>query len=132
MLSENSQAQAFYQRGQLLKPIGPLLGVSGIVVSYIALKGTQKTAYARGVGTPANPSPPDVLVAYTSRSLPALLGGVGLLVSGLCLIEISNGLTAKSINVYNASVLSNRPTSGLQAVRLGVTTAGNIGLEASF
>ncbi|GAB3544176.1 hypothetical protein [Spirosoma fluminis] len=132
LLSENAPAQTLYQRGQLLKPIGPLLGVSGLVISYIALKGTPKTAYARGVGTPTNPSPPDVLVEYTSRSLPALLGGVGLVVGGLCLIEISNGLTAKSIRVYNASILSHRPTSGLQTVRLGVTTAGTIGFEASF
>ena len=126
------QAQTLYLRGQVLKPVGPLLIASSLVVGYIAVKGTQKTAYARGIGTPANPSPPDVLVEYTSRSLPTLIGSIGLLVSGLCLIEIANGTTAKSINLYNAQVTPGRSVSTQKTLNLGLTTSGRLGAEVSF
>ncbi len=126
------RAQILYLRGQILKPVGPVLIASSLVVGYIAVKGTQKTAYARGIGTPANPAPPDVLVEYTSRSLPALIGSLGLLVGGLCLIEVANGMTAQSVNLYNAQVTPNRSVSILQTLSLGLTTSGNLGLEASF
>lgn len=132
LMQEVPQAQALYRRGQLLKPLGPVLVASGLVIGYMAVKGTSKTAYAKGIGTPANPSPPDVLVDYTSRSLPQLLGGISLLVGGLCLIEISNELTVKSINLYNTEVTPNRPAAGIQTIKLGITTSGHLGLEASF
>ena len=132
LLEDTPQAQANYRRGQLLKPLGPLLIASGLVIGYIAVKGTPKTAYARGIGTPANPSPPDVLVDYTSRNLPALVGGVGLLIGGLCLIELSNEMVAKSIRLYNAQVVPHRSVSGLQTIQLGITTSGGVGFEANF
>lgn len=132
VMEEIPQAQTIYLRSQLLKPVGPLLIASGLVIGYIGVKGTQKTAYAKGIGTPANPSPPDVLVDYTSRSLPMLAGGVGLVIGGLCLIEIANGLTAKSIDIYNARIVPRRSTSGLQKARIGLTSSGNLGVEARF
>ncbi len=132
LMEDMPQARTRYLRGQLLKPVGPLLIASGLVVGYLAIKGTQKSAFARGIGTPANPAPPDVLVEYTSRSLPVLIGSLGLLVGGLCLVEAANGMTAKSINLYNAQVTPRRSVSTLQTLNLGVTTSGNLGLEASF
>lgn len=130
--AETPQALVLYRRGQLLKPMGPLLIAAGLVIGYSAVKGTQKTAYARGIGTPANPSPPDVLVDYTSRSLPQLLGGVGLLIGGLCLIEISNDLTVKSIGLYNTEVTPDRSAAKLQTIKLGLTAGGHLGIKATF
>ena len=132
LMEDIPQAQTLYLRGQLLKPAGPLLIASSLVVGYVAIKGTQKMAYARGIGTPANPAPPDELVEYTSRSLPALIGSMGLLVGGLCLIEVANGITAKSIKLYNTQVNPRRSVSTLQTLNLAITTSGNLGLEASF
>ncbi|MBD2752598.1 hypothetical protein [Spirosoma validum] len=132
VMEDIPQAQTLYRRSQLLKPIGPLLIASGLVIGYMAVKGTPKTTFAKGIGTSANPSPPDVLVDYTSRSLPTLMGGIGLLVGGLCLIEISNGMTAKAINLYNAQVVPHRSISRLQTIELGITDGGNVGLEAKF
>ncbi|WP_155296213.1 hypothetical protein [Spirosoma rigui] len=132
ILEVTPKARQLYQRGQLIKPIGPLLAVAGLAIGYIAIKGTPTTGMARGSRTPSNPYPPDVTVAYTRRNLPLLVGGLGLIAGGLCLIELSNELTAKSIQLYNANVVPRRLSSYLDTIKVGITASGQIGVEAHF
>ena len=132
ILEVTPKAQQLYRRSQLIKPLGPLLAGAGLAIGYVAIKGTPMTAIARGIHTPTNPNVPDVTIEYTHRSLPLLVGGLGLFVGGLCLIEMSNDLAAKSIQLYNATVIPLRLSSHLDTIKLGITSSGQVGLEAHF
>lgn len=128
LLNDIPRAKSAYRWGLALKPVGPLLAASGLALGYVAIRGTLTKGFVRGIGINA----PDVPVEYTTRSLPKLLGGIGLVVGGLCLIEVANGLTRKSVTIYNASVVPRRLAWGLHDAGLGLTTSGNLGLEAHF
>ena len=70
LYQSNPKAIQKLRWGNILKPIGPLMIVSGIAIAYIGIRGEQKMDYIRGIGTKAQPNVPDVLVDYTKRSLP--------------------------------------------------------------
>jgi hypothetical protein len=129
LLASVPKATNKFRFGNVLKPIGPLLAVSGLVVGYIGIKGKPATAIVGGQRTPTNPNVPDVQVEYTKRSLPKVLGGLGLLIGGLCLVEVSSELTVLSVKLYNSR---NKAISQLDNLKLGITTTGNIGLQARF
>ena len=132
ILEATPKAQQLYRRSQLIKPIGPVLAGAGLIIGYVAIKGTPMTGIARGNRTASNPYPPDVTVEYNRRSLPLLIGGIGVIVGGLCLIELSNELTLKSIQLYNAGVVPRRLSSHLDTIKVGITTSGQVGMEAHF
>jgi hypothetical protein len=118
--------------GEVLRPVGALVGASGLVVGYLGIKGKETTAMVRGIRTPGGPSVPDVAVNYTERSLPMVLGGLGLVVGGLCLIELSNELTVKSVRLYNTKVSQQNALSQSVTLKFGITLSGSLGLEAHF
>ena len=107
-LAASPQSMVLYRRSQLLKPVGPILVLSGLMAGYFGIKGETKNGFVRGVRTPTQSGVPDISVSYTKRSLPLLAAGVGLLVGGFCLIEISNRLTTKSVSLYNSRVVPRR------------------------
>lgn len=118
----------------ILKPLGPLIVASGLFVGYIGIKGVQATDVVRGLRPPGVNEVPDVSVNYTKRSLPKLLSGLGLFIAGICLIELSNEMTAKSIVLYNnklKSLATKRP-SYFTTIKFGITSNGGLGLESKF
>lgn len=127
-----SKSRTQFRWGTIVKPVGPLVSLAGVAIGYIAIKGTQATAIVRGKGSAANPNPPDVQVEYTKRSVPKLLAGLGLFVGGMCLVELSNELIAKSANGYNVQLGQPRKVSFLYKLKLGITPDGNVGLYARF
>ncbi|WP_460946698.1 hypothetical protein [Spirosoma daeguense] len=122
-----------YQWGSGLKPFGPLMVLTGVYVGYIAVKGKTATANVRGLGgTLSNPVVPDVPVNYTVRNLPHLLAGVGLVIGGISLIELSNELIAKAARNYNSKVWRPRKVALIYNTKFGITPDGNVGLLARF
>ncbi len=132
LYQSNPKSLAAHRWGNRLRPVGPVLAISGLAIAYWGLRGTQENGFIRGISTKTDPYPADVPVAYTQRSAPKLLAGVGLLVGALYLIEWSNELTATSVKLYNAKPASIRNLVYLKSIKLGLTTTGNVGLEAKF
>lgn len=128
----NPEALTAHRWGTILKSIGPVAAVSGLAIAYWGLRGRPENGFVRGISTKADPYPADVPVAYTKRSTLKLLGGIGLVVGAVYLIERSNELTATSVKLYNAKPGSVRNLARLANLKLGFTTTGNIGLEAKF
>ncbi|GAB3279102.1 hypothetical protein GCM10027347_53660 [Larkinella harenae] len=121
-----------YRWGQILQPVGPLVSLAGVAVAYNGLKGHKEISYVRGPRTPTNANPSDVKVEYTVRSLPKILGGLGLFVSGICLFELSHELIAKSARQFTVRYSYSNKRMPPKLVKLGLTTSGNLGLEAQF
>ena len=132
LYQSNPKALTAHHWGLILKPIGPVVAVSGLAFVYLGLQGHQEVGFVRGISTKANPYPDDVPVTYTKRSLPKLLAGIGLVVGAIYLIEWSNELTATSVGLYNAKPASIRNLVYVKSLKVGLTTTGNIGLEAQF
>ncbi|MBD2700714.1 hypothetical protein IC229_08705 [Spirosoma sp. BT702] len=122
-----------YQLGSFLKPVGPLMVVTGVYIGYLAIKGKPATAMVRGTGgTYLNPVVPDVPAEYTVRNLPRLLAGIGMVIGGIAVIEFSNELVAKSAKNYNSKLSRPRRVAILNNAKFGITPDGNIGLYARF
>ncbi|GAB3961759.1 hypothetical protein GCM10028805_61380 [Spirosoma harenae] len=121
-----------YTWGTILKPIGPLVSLSGVWLGYMGIKGYESTAMVKGIKTPTDYYPKDVQVSYTHRNLPQLLAGVGLFISGICLVELSNDIVAKSVNGYNSKLRKPKKVVLLENARFGITPGGNLGLSARF
>lgn len=109
-----------YRLGSTLKPIGPLVSVGGLAISYLAIKGKPASTFVEGKN-----------YDYTIRSLPKLLVGIGSFVGGICLIEWSNELLSKSTDSYN-SKLRKKKVSMLHEAKFGITPSGNVGIYAKF
>lgn len=132
VFKDTPQAQKLFRTGKQLKPVGPSILVAGLVLGYLGIKGTSETAMIRGVRTTTNPNVPDVEATYTKRNLPKLLGGVGLFFGGLCLIELSNELTRKSVVVYNTRSVSQKSLSHSWTLKMQFMAGGQLGLLAQF
>ncbi len=118
----------------ILKPLGPLMIASGLFVGYIGIKGVQATDVVRGLRPPGVYEVPDVSVNYTLRSRPKVLSSLGLLIGGICLIELSNELTTKSIVLYNNKLKSTATKRSFYhtTINFGITSSGGLGLESTF
>lgn len=132
LYQSNPKALKAHRWATILKPIGPVVALSGLAIAYWGLRGHQENGFVRGVGTKADPYPVDVPITYTKRSLPKLLAGVGLVLGALYMIERSNELTAASVKLYNAKPASIRSLAHVETLKLGLTATGSIGLEAQF
>lgn len=120
LFRENTAAGHKYRLGRYMKPLGVLVSVGGIGLSYIALKGKPASVVVEGIK-----------YDYTIRSLPKLIAGIGGFFGGICLIEFGHELQGASVNIYNSSLQKDR-TSLLRSVRFGITPSGNMGLFARF
>lgn len=119
-----------YRLSQILKPIGPVFTIAGILVAVNGVKGKPAITKVRDNRTPTNPSRPIIEVAYTKRSLPQIIGGIGLFVGGICLIELSNELLSKSIKFH--TINSNKSKSTFITLKIGITPSGGIGMSTQF
>ncbi|SOD81303.1 hypothetical protein [Spirosoma fluviale] len=132
LLVDTRQAQVYYQTGNQLKTLTVLMALSGVYVGYKGIRGEQKTAMIRGVRTATNPNVPNIEVEYTKRSLPQVLGGVGLFLGAVCVLELSNELVRKAVVLYNTKSVSQSSVVHLSRIKMGLTTSGRLGVEAQF
>jgi hypothetical protein len=120
------KAYQAFRISQVIRPAGAILAATGLAAAYLGIKGRQVSTMIRGKTV----NSPEVQIEYTDRSLPKTLGGVGLFLGGLCLMEFANELTAKSVTIYNGKVGSRKWVAQSVQVQVGITTSGGVGLIA--
>lgn len=110
-----------YRWANILKPVGPLVTLGGVGLTYVAFRGTNFITTVEGNR-----------VTYKSVSLPQLSIGVGLVVLGYSIIESSKLLAFSSVNVYNKMLKEGRKTSYINNIQFGITDNKSIGLSISL
>lgn len=120
LFKDNAAAARKHRLGSYVKPLGALVSVGGLGLSYIAIKGKPASVVVEGK-----------TYDYAIRSLPKLLAGIGGFVGGICLMEFGHELQGSAVDVYNAG-LGKKRVSLLKNASLGITPSGNIGLFAKF
>lgn len=115
------QPKIKHRWSNILKPIGPVVAVSGVGLAYIALKGVDATAVIDGQ-----------TIDYKIRSLPKLLMGLGLVVGGLSMVESSNELAQHSVEIYNSMLKPAKKTSYIDKIKFGITPSNAIGFSISL
>lgn len=112
------QSKIKYTWSNILKPIGPVVAVAGVGLAYVALKGVDAKATIDGQQ-----------IDYKVRSLPKLLMGLGLVVSGLCMVESSNELAQHAVDIYNVKQKSTPKTSHINKIQFGLTESHAVGFK---
>lgn len=112
------QPKIKYKWSKVLKPIGPVVALAGIGVSYIALKGVDASTIVDGI-----------TVDYKIRSLPKLFMGLGLFAGGISIIESSNELAQHSVDIYNSMLIPKNNTSYIKSIKFGITESHAIGFS---
>ena len=115
------QPKVKYKWSNIMKPVSPVVAISGVGLAYIALKGIDATAIIDG-------QPVD----YKIRSLSKLLMGLGLVVGGLSMVESSNELAQHSVDIYNSMLKTKKKTSHINNIRFGLTDSNAIGFSISL
>lgn len=111
-----------YKIGRIMLPVSPVLAATGTVLAVNALTGINRTAIIDGV-------PYD----YTERSLPKLLVGLALFVTGGSLMEGSNDFKRTAAERYNTALkkATDTPKTSYHPT-YGITEAGNVGFRLEF
>ncbi len=78
------------QIANIILPAGPVISAGGIYLAYDAIKGEPKVAAIDGKEYP-----------YVVRSLPKLLGGLALFVTGLSMVESANETKMNATRWFN-------------------------------
>ncbi|MER0441910.1 hypothetical protein [Emticicia sp. W12TSBA100-4] len=110
-----------YKWANILKPVGPLVTLGGVGLTYVAFRGKNFITTVEGNR-----------VTYKSVSLPQLSIGVGLVVLGYSIIESSKLLAFSSVNVYNKMLKEGRKTSYINNIQFGITDSKSIGFSISL
>lgn len=110
-----------YKWANILKPVGPLVTLGGVGLTYMAFRGTNFITTVEGNR-----------VTYKSISLPQLSIGVGLVVFGYSIIESSKLLAFSSVNIYNKMLKEGRKTSHINNIQFGITERMSIGFSISL
>lgn len=118
LFKDTEQPKIKYKWSNILKPIGPVVTLSGFGLAYVAIKGTPATAIVSGQE-----------VGYTIRSLPKLLAGLGLIAGGLSMIESSNELAQHAVDIYNSKLNESKKTSYIDKVQFGFTENNGLGFS---
>ncbi len=106
----------------ILLPVGPLISTGGVYLAYDAIKGVPMVATIDGKDYP-----------YVVRSLPKLLGGLALFVTGLSLVESANETKMNAVRYYNEEYIKKQKTAGTALNwRAGVTPSGGLGVSVNF
>lgn len=126
LYSQDTLALRNYKWGQRIKPLGPLMAAAGIALGYVAIKGKQVPAEFSYNGQMITSS-------YIVRDRLKLGAGIGFLIGGMCLVELSNDLIARSVIRFNSSHRNTQASSHQRPLlQLGVTPSGKLGLYARF
>ncbi|WP_304235700.1 hypothetical protein [Jiulongibacter sediminis] len=103
----------------IILPAGPLVTVGGVYLAYDAIKGVPMVYRHEDQDYP-----------YVVRSLPKLLGGLALAVTGLSMVESANETKANATDWHNSTLQKKNEKAVL--FRYGITPTGGIGLTANF
>lgn len=109
-------AEKQLKRSRLLLPAGAVVSVAGFAVSINALVGTKHTAYIDNVE-----------YTYYKRPIINVLGGIGMIAAGVCLMEFGNDKKVRSIDLYNKKKKYDALTPAI-----GLNQQGHLGLKWSF
>lgn len=106
----------------IILPGGPVVTLGGIYLAYDAIKGVPMVATIDGKEYP-----------YVVRSLPKLLGGLALFVTGLSLVESANETKMNATRWYNEQYIQKyQKEKTAFEIKMGVTTSGGLGITANF
>jgi hypothetical protein len=108
------KSNRLYKRGSIMVFAGPPIIAGGLYIGYDAIKGVPKQVYVDGE-----------LVNYTKRSITQLIGGIGVFVVGICVMEYGNEFKQTSVDLFNNAKSKERNVSKLS---LGITPEGGFGL----
>lgn len=103
----------------VILPAGPLVTAGGIYLAYDAIKGVPMVYRHEGKDYP-----------YVVRSLPKLLGGLALFVTGLSMVESANETKSNATDWYNGTLQKKKEKAFM--IHYGITPGGGIGLTANF
>lgn len=111
-----------YKVGRIMLPISPVVSVAGIVLAVDGLVGVKRTALIDGEN-----------YNYVERSLPKLLLGLALFVTGGSFMEGSNDFKATAAKRYNEHLkkLNTSPKTTFQP-KWGITESGDVGFRLEF
>jgi hypothetical protein len=121
----DAPASRLYGRGKVLQPLGPLVSLAGVALSYVAIKGkpaSEVVVYRNDYFT----------VNYTKRSRPLFFGGLGLFAGGIVLVELSEEFINRSVMQYNMQLRSRQSGIARPTLHFGVTPSAGIGVYARF
>jgi hypothetical protein len=121
IFSTIKQSKIKYRWSNILKPIGPVVAISGVGLAYVALKGVNATATIEGQK-----------VDYKVRSLPKLLIGLCLVIGGLSMVESSNELAQHAVDIYNTKLKSTHKISYIDKIQFGLTESNALGFTISL
>jgi len=121
IFSTTKQSKIKYRWSNILKPIGPVVAISGVGLAYVALKGVNATATIEGQK-----------VDYKVRSLPKLLIGLCLVIGGLSMVESSNELAQHAVDIYNTKLKSTHKISYIDKIQFGLTESNALGFTISL
>lgn len=111
-----------YKIGRIMLPVSPVLAVSGTALAVDGLVGINRTVEIDGKN-----------YDYVERSLPKLLLGLALIVTGGSFMEGSNDFKAAAAKRYNAHVkkMNALPKTTFHP-KLGITKSGNVAFRLEF
>lgn len=101
---------------------GPLVSAAGLGLAVDALVGTKMQANVDGKTYP-----------YVKRSLPELVGGIALVVTGFCLGQSANDIKMNASEWFNEQAIKDYEKKQTSFnLKLGIGSSGGIGLVAKF
>jgi len=121
LFKDTWQPQKKYKWSNILKPVGPVVAIGGVGLTYVAYRGTNFITNTEGKQ-----------VNYKVISLPQLSAGVGLFVLGCSMIIHSNHLARQSVDVYNSMLKESKKTSYINKIQFGITENRAIGFSISL
>jgi hypothetical protein len=122
LLAESEEWYRKNRRADLLLPMGPVISLGGVYLAYDAIKGVPMVTNIEGESYP-----------YVVRSLPKLLGGLVLFVTGLSMIESANETKSNAVKWHNElEKLKKEQYKTTLKWKLEAVPSGGIGLTANF
>ncbi|MDP5120926.1 MAG: hypothetical protein NWQ46_04990 [Spirosomaceae bacterium] len=111
-----------YKVGRIMLPVSPVFAIAGTALAVDGLVGVDRTAQIDGIN-----------YDYVERSLPKLLLGLALVVTGGSFMEGSNDFKATAAKRYNEHIKKmNASTKTTFSPKLGITKSGNVAFRLEF
>ena len=114
--SKAYDAEKKLKSARLLIPAGAGLSLAGLALSVHALAGIPRTEVVN-----------QVEYTYFKRPVVQLIGGVGMIAAGICLMEFGNDKRMQSFNLYNR-----KKKYDARHAAIGLNEHGRLGLKFSF
>ncbi|ADQ18594.1 hypothetical protein Lbys_2932 [Leadbetterella byssophila DSM 17132] len=105
-----------FKESRIMTPVGAGITVVGLAATAHALIGTKQTTIID-----------QVQYTYYKRPVAELIGGVGLVAAGICLMEWGNDKRVKSVHLFNLK----KKHDAAQA-ELGLQASGQMGIKLKF